>query len=169
MHDNAQKYGLARQNVPGDGNCFFHAVFKQLPDELNNQYQSEVDIITAATNHIVEHFENYRNFIDDGVEVDQLLNRFYEGEEWADNVMIQATARILNCNLVIVRDDAAEPTIMRQGEAMHNIILGYEVGFYYQALIPADPRNLERDLLIDNAPIDTANPLKLQEHCAPGM
>ena len=157
----AKSYGLVCEDVAGDGNCFFHAVFAQLPEGLMEKYNNADSIREAAVIHIVENIENYKQFIDSNGSIDEFVDKLFSSKEWADDVIIHATSRILNCNLVIVRSDHDTPNVIRQAESADNIVLGYEVGQHYQslrrdeAIVPA--QNLET--IIDQTEIDNENPL----------
>jgi len=134
-------YGLICKDVPRDGNCFFHAVFRQLPQKNRNQFNNENSIREAAVNHVREYIDLYRNFIpNDNASVqniDRYINKLYYKEEWADSLLIFATSRVLRATLAIIPSDESEPVIIRQKNddlEGHRILLGYEVGIHYQIL-----------------------------------
>lgn len=162
LSSEARRYGLRCRDVPGDGNCFFHAVFLQLSPYWQTVYQSAMALRTAAVNHVVEHIEAYRDFLGcDSHTVDAFVNQLYERQSWAEQVIILATSRLLNCHLVIFRSDAGVPTVFRQRADAGRILLGYKVGKHYQAMLPEKSIVAQENVqeLIDSAEEDEMNPL----------
>lgn len=124
---NAASFGMEVRNVPGDGNCFFHAVALALND--GKKYE---DVRRIVAQHVRDNIELYDEFITEGQ--DAFLRNISQGGTWADHVVILALSRVLNINIVLVRSDDADPIIIRQNNATNTIYLGYEVNHHYQLL-----------------------------------
>jgi hypothetical protein len=159
----ANTFGFQCQNVPGDGNCFFHAVLDQLKRTDSECHAATVeDLRERAVQHILDHFVRYEKSI--GEDPNVFMGKIMQGGEWADHLIIQALSRALNITIVIIRSDAANPIIIRGNDSAKTIYLGYEVGWHYQslvinsALIPVN--NISE--FIQRTDIDTFNAVETQ-------
>jgi ankyrin repeat protein len=129
----ANSFGFRCQDVPGDGNCFFHVVLNQLKriNHSDNQL-SEESIREKSVNFIIEHIHKFCEFLDE--EPDDFIDKISQSGEWADHPLIIACAYVLNINILILRSDGADPIIIKLPKATDTICLGYEVGLHYQSL-----------------------------------
>lgn len=90
-----EKYGLKRVEVPIDGNCFFHAIVKQIRNQIPSKdtthwqlRQDCVDYLRINGSIGSKRGEHWSNFLE-GEEEDEFLERMGRTGEWADHVMIQ--------------------------------------------------------------------------------
>ena len=94
-------------DVPGDGNCFFHAVAKQLKlsiyDERLQEFTGDIhDRLRSLAIHEIEtHRDQYRDFfyLDESLEI--YLQRLSRSGVYADGVIIQALANALDIAITI--------------------------------------------------------------------
>jgi hypothetical protein len=128
----AMHFGFECQNVGKDGNCFFHAVADQLMRYLSVQYSVQCLREIAAT-HIVEHIEEYEEFI--GSDPNTYCSKILEDRTWADHLIVQALGRVLNVTITVINSDGTKPIIFRRAKPTATLYLGYEVGNHYQSLI----------------------------------
>ena len=128
----AGRYGYKLIDVPKDGNCFFHAVLTQLPRSVDETASS---LRTKVVNHIFDNFNNYRDFLRDGInDPEDFLRIMGRDGEWVDEAIIIATSRLFHYTIAIVRSDGQEPNIYRQKNASQVIYLGYDILAHYQGL-----------------------------------
>ena len=88
--------GYRTQDVPGDGNCFFHAVEAQLA----HHQLGHKNLRTIAAEYIRGNLEYFTPFII-GTSPEAYINRIAQNGVWVDNVIIQALADALRVNIDI--------------------------------------------------------------------
>lgn len=81
------------QDVPRDGNCFFHAIARQTG-------ASQESLRANAIVEINAHPDRYRSFVPGG-DLTSYVSRMEKDKEWVDNIMIQAVANSLEQNIQI--------------------------------------------------------------------
>ncbi len=89
------------EDVPGDGNCFFHAI-----SGLTNIPQNDLRVM--AINYIRDHRENLAPFIEgsENNDIEGFIENHLRSGTWADNIMIQSLANALeNYSFEIRRTD----------------------------------------------------------------
>ena len=157
----ATLYGLQCYDVPGDGNCFFHAVFIQLPETLQNKYETAAALRESTVNHIAEYIETYRDSIDPSLSINKFIDLLCKKQAWSDQIIAQATSRLLNCHVVLLKNDHPTPIVFRQVTGEKMIVLGYAVGAYYQSLLPNQTGHSKENLsaLLETVEADEKNPL----------
>jgi NTE family protein len=164
LKEEAENYGYACEDVPGDGNCFYHAVAKQLnnilglsfnPDEVG---QLGKCLRKLACEHIEQHREIYEGFLDDSFK----LKKQGENKVWVEDIVITALCYALNINLICVRSDRAEPTIKRLKNSVCTLYLGYQVGLHYQSLNPLNSNSDTNKQVKLKEKFDTTVPGQLQ-------
>lgn len=133
----AQFQGYHCQDVPPDGNCFYHAILHQLVSVLHQAQfanQTAEDLKAACNNELQAHRNIYEDFATD----EQTLDELIEAEnEWADHLMIQAMANTLKVRIEITRTDGALNTIIEpNGIPLATLHIGYQVDEHYQSLVP---------------------------------
>lgn len=133
-------YGFVIEDGPGAGDCFFDAMADQLRERgIDRDATSEALRIQAAS-FMFAHQDEFRPFIEALSErsPEEYIQRAYESGEWADDPMMNALVRALNCvRLVIVRSDGAHPTIIpevSEADDRPKVYLGYYVGLHYVSL-----------------------------------
>lgn len=133
LRTQAAFYGVDVQDVPGDGNCFFHAIADQLVRQGYSSLPHEELRIHAAS-FMVEHQSEYREILDalEGGSETYMHSMFSDGI-WADEPIINALARALNLTIVVVRSDGAAPNVINAG-CEKKLFVGYHVGLHYVSL-----------------------------------
>ncbi len=126
LKNEAERFGFRCINVLGDGNCFLRSIEEQ----LGIPYRQ---LLAAVVDHIINNLELYHDSITE--DINTFIEKLSCGGQWADHVFIQAASRALNINIVIIRSDGQEPTILRRENASTTVYLGYEVGLHYQSLV----------------------------------
>ena len=95
--------------VPGDGSCFFHALYDQLQNRAPQLLSKDDDAGTlreGAVNNIVENWDHYQSFFfDKGKGPDAIIASLLNSRTWAENPIIQATANMLNIHISIHQKD----------------------------------------------------------------
>jgi hypothetical protein len=116
-------------DVPGDGNCFFHAVIDQLTriGQLNGA--NAATLRQRAIDHMLTHWEHYAPFC---AGADAYIDQMVQDGEWSDHPIIQATAELLNINIDIHHDNGEHSNI--GVDSAHTITLGYYVDAHYVSL-----------------------------------
>lgn len=154
IRETAEYFGFICEDVSDDGNCFFHAVKKQLENNPNFQnLANQEKLREIAVEHIIKNIDYYANFAEG--DIDTFIEKISTPGEWADNIMIQAISRALNLNIIIIQSDGSMPTIIRRKEPDYSIFLGYEVGLHYQSLkLLSNTLHQDLQMLIKNTEID---------------
>ena len=133
----AKEYGFTCKDMKHDGNCFFGAVAHQLNRiSYGGRSDYDADIVRAiCMNHIDNNQHLYAKSIEGSC--DKFIKKMSRNGEWTNNVVICACSRALGVNVMIVRSDSSDPTIIKRGnwKNISTIYLGYEVGIHYQSLI----------------------------------
>lgn len=129
----ARKWGFVCKNVPEDGNCFFSACLEQLKLHSLDTAQFTVSQLRAQTvNFMSQTIDQFIDFIDEDAE--EYLNTMGEDGAWVDHLVILAFSRCFNVNIILLRNDEAEPKVIKQAQAIANLYLGHEVEVHYQSL-----------------------------------
>lgn len=129
---NAKKFGYQCEDVPREGNCFYHSISEQLKREAKVSIPHQ-RLRELTVQHVLENVNLYSAATEGSMHT--FIDRMSQPGEWADGVHVQALSRALNVNLVIIRSDDAKPTIVRRATvAVPTLYLGYHVGLHYQSL-----------------------------------
>ncbi len=154
LANNAAKYGFTLQSVPGDGNCFFHAVLDQLKRlELAGEWNFG-SLRELAVNHMQANSAEYSNSLDGTMEA--YITNMRRSGTYADHLVIVALARALDVNLVIIRDDDTSPQVVRKSPraGASTLYLGYqERKQHYYSLVPLLYATI--DIPLDEAHVDS--------------
>ncbi len=131
-------YGLKLQGVPGDGNCFFHAVAHQIQTRKLNLPALEGSILDHAALRTLAVQElialNERGELQDFTnDPNGLITRAATDREWADDFVISTLARALNITIMIVASDKNQPYSIHDGTA-DTIYLAYHAGLHFDSL-----------------------------------
>ena len=84
-------YGLVPVEVGGQGYCFFHVISHQLFDDPKHHFYKRA----AGVNHLRQNPERFIESNLDQSWLEYLENMSRQGT-WADNLIIQAVANVLN-------------------------------------------------------------------------
>lgn len=131
----AKLWGFECEDVPHDGDCFFHTVAAQLALQKVAAYAglSANDLRAKAMTHISQHFDLYKDFILEE-DRDNFLERNAKAGTWPDNVIVSALSRELNVTMVVINNDGGNPIIHKRQYPIATIYLGYEVNQHYQSI-----------------------------------
>ena len=113
-----------RFRTPTDGNCFYHAVGEQMSKTASKVRMEAVEYLRK--NEKVNG-EEWSSFIADGERGKRAYLRAMASEgEWADHVMLTATAKALN-RRVVIYSQTEKTTIggETEGEEEGDILVGY--------------------------------------------
>jgi len=128
----AAQWGYSCNDMPEEGNCFYHAVGDQLKQQLNLAVAPSHETLRAiATQHILDNLSLYR---DHTLDINKFIDDLSKPGEWADELHMAALSRALNVTICAIRSDGAAPSIYKQRQACLTLYLGYEVGVHYQSL-----------------------------------
>jgi hypothetical protein len=132
LANHAKRYGYQCIDVPGYGNCFFHAMVHQLNVLLNLDISYE-QVRERVANHILKNFDRYKNFKDEIP--NQFILRMRQDRSWVGHIMALAVSSEFNLRLIIVQSDGSNPIIIPQANHRAQIVLGYDVDSQYQPLL----------------------------------
>lgn len=95
LDERLRKFDLRRVEVPIDGNCFFHALVKQIKLKCPSKRIEQSELRRQCVEHLRQNDsigskrgEDWRKFLEDEEE-DRFLSRMSRTGEWADHLMIQ--------------------------------------------------------------------------------
>lgn len=121
--------GLMAEDVPGDGNCFFHAVARQLKllndgeEVMNYQVLREL-----AVNQVIANIGQFQDFTVEET-IDEYIDRISQEGEWADNPLIEALVREIGVNIVIINNaHIDQPHVISGGAHQGNTIYIGHIG-----------------------------------------
>lgn len=99
-----QDLGLSYTPVPGDGHCLYHAAALYLGIDQQS-------LRTKVADYISQHKNEFAGFIQItirlggqqvAITIDEYIDRIRKGQEWADNIEIEALMRSLQRRIIIV-------------------------------------------------------------------
>ena len=94
-----ERYGLEVSRTPTDGNCFYHAVGKQMGMEHKDVRKAAVGFLRENSNI---NGEEWSGFTDEGERGKRSYLRRMEKEgEWVDHIMVMATASVFKRRIKI--------------------------------------------------------------------
>ncbi len=151
----AESFGFIVKEIERDGNCFFHGTLDQLQEirYADSENFTAEYLRQCVIQHLIDYVDLYKDSIED---MDEFIAKMSQQGEWADHIIIQALARVLNVTVVLIRSDAQEPNILRRKNSVGILYLGYEVGLHFQSLIITggdEPKKEIKDF-IERAEID---------------
>jgi hypothetical protein len=157
LHVRLKELGFRGWDVEHDGNCFFHALISQL--QIYQLYVAtpltHTMLRNIATRHLGLNKALYCNHIEDN-SWDDFLVKANEENYWAESVLIQATVRALNINLIIFQSDNSKPIIFKSANPLCTFFIFYEVAnYHYQSLQPLQPISPELTKLLHDVEPDT--------------
>ena len=91
-----------KQKVPGDGHCFFHAIALFLHLEVKELRNKVADYMTENSDDFIESYEPDEH--DDDL-YEEFVDNIRNTNEWADQLVIQATQKALNCPIEVYQED----------------------------------------------------------------
>ena len=118
-------------DVDGDGNCFFHALGRQL--HLDHR-----EVRAIAVDYMINHTEQFREFTEGNF--DQYIDQMSQTGTWADNLAIQALTSELGVNLNIYLLNGEIIRINQVGREDLNVAY---TGNHYLSIEPAVQENNE--------------------------
>lgn len=145
--------GLKIEDVPPDGNCFFHAVRDQLQQRLNLTYTVD-DLRVLAAGYILDHPDEFRDVIQalNSGNISEYLQKLFQDREWADNLIIFALSKAMKIELIIINNNLHDLRINSDcDDKIGTLYLGYYINLHYFSL-RGNAQNITKTNL-------TANPL----------
>lgn len=136
LSDTFINHGLTVIDVARDGNCFFHAVARQL-EILNNgeQVMTIQELRAFAVNYIRNNQDEFAGFIDNEETIEEYLARISQHGQWADNPLIEALVREIGVNIVIINNaHIDQPNIIGNAFNQDTIYLGHLGEAHYVSL-----------------------------------
>ena len=137
--------GAKLEDVPGDGNCFFHAVSRLITGADHQTLRA------IASRNIYDHQDQYREFVDGEETIEQYIIRNTQANTWADHLMIQSLADSLsNYRFEIIRSDGGrniiEPRNIEEGSNLTTLML-YYTGNHYMAIVQS-PETIRAPVIV---------------------
>ena len=127
--------GLRVVNVPGDGNCFFHALKKQLP----NIGITHEEIRALAVNYMANNPNEFEGFTVETL--DDYIAGMSQGGTWANNPIMQALVNALGIGIDIHRANGVITTLVpTNGAAQATATIAY-TGIHYLSVEPIQPQD----------------------------
>lgn len=138
-------YGLNLVDVPGDGNCFFHALLAQLQLRFPERLPMILIQLGVEPSREVNHAD-LRQFAVDSLlraeesgqlsavmdEINDYISDMSIDRSWADGVVIPVIAKALGITIILVNSDGNKPTVI-DGGSERTVYLGYQVGVHFQS------------------------------------
>ncbi|XP_072029369.1 uncharacterized protein [Amphiura filiformis] len=152
LEDNCKKLNLAfHGKTPADGNCFFNAISDQL-NLLGLPHQSPWEIRQSVVeflrrNPSIQAQDGTIDFQAIHPDWERYCTSIARDGEWADHIVITATAHLLQREIVIVTSspqgvDSAEPFIRiscnQDPSSIEPLLLGHVWECHYQSLMRTD-------------------------------
>lgn len=121
-------------NVDGDGNCFFHAVARQIGGL--GYTQDHKTLREIAINYMLENAQQFQGFAEGEADLNGYIDMMSQNRQWADNLIIQALANALDINITIIPDDNNPVVIQANGGTTNagNINIGFIHRVHYVSL-----------------------------------
>ena len=91
-----------KQKVPGDGHCFFHAIALFLNLEVKELRNKVADYMIEHTDDFIESYEPDEH---DDILYEEFVDNIRNTDEWADQLVIQATQKALNHPIQVYQED----------------------------------------------------------------
>lgn len=121
--------GIKVTDVEHDGNCFFHAVEKQLGKVADDGVpaMNYKELRSFAARYVSEHKEKFKDFIAEE-DAETYITRIEHNKEWADNVLIRALALELRMNIVIIQPGKlGAPIIIPEEQVQSSSVFLYHI------------------------------------------
>lgn len=157
--------GLKVHEIARDGNCFYRAVAHQLNSIRGCDTFTHEGLREMAVNHVITNIDFYKQFITGDVS-SFILNSSEHGK-WAEDIMPQALARALNINLIVINSNGSNPVVIKRGNELDHVTLGYEVGAHYGSVVCTGDRQKPWPYLhglVENAKLDDFIPVSQASH-----
>lgn len=136
-----------KQKVPGDGHCFFHAIALFLHLDVEELRNKVADYMTEHTDEFIDSYEPDEH--DDDL-YEEFVDNIRNTDEWADQLVIQATQKVLNRPIEVYQEDdnkltrTLEVTIESNKEPILVLFNGRN---HYDALIQKEPSRVDSNEL----------------------
>ena len=126
------KYELTIFDVSRDGNCFFHAVERQLG--VLGIVENYVDLRKKAVDHVSANKSIFAGFQENS-SIDEYIARMSKNGTWADNLIIRALSKALNLNITIIQDTHIDsPIEFNVPHSTTTVTIGHLAELHYVSL-----------------------------------
>ncbi len=141
MDEYLSSLGLTVQDVPSEGNCFFHAVRDQLQTRMGRKCTVE-NLRFAAANYIIEYPQEFNSVLNalSFRNSEKYLQKLFENKGWANNLIVVALPKALNIKLVIIQNDEHIYSIEDENSA--TVFLGFYKNLRYISLHGTPVKNI---------------------------
>ncbi|XP_077116371.1 OTU domain-containing protein 3 [Ranitomeya variabilis] len=144
-----QVLGLRLREVPGDGNCLFHALGDQLEGHSRNHLRHRQE----TADYMVKHRHDFEPFVEDDVPFDRHVQNLAQPGTFAGNDAIVSFARNNQVNVVI--HQLNNPLWQIRGSDKANareLHIAYRYGEHYDSVRPVNdntetPAHLQTEML----------------------
>ncbi|XP_073511664.1 OTU domain-containing protein 3 [Phyllobates terribilis] len=144
-----QVLGLRLREVPGDGNCLFHALGDQLEGHSRNHLRHRQE----TADYMVKHRNDFEPFVEDDVPFDRHIHNLSQPGTFAGNDAIVSFARNNQVNVVI--HQLNNPLWQIRGSDKANareLHIAYRYGEHYDSVRPVHdntetPAHLQTEML----------------------
>lgn len=134
----AKVYGLVCKNVPGDGNCFYHAIVDQLA-KLDIKDYTHLDLRAMVIKELEANPDHYKYIIQNDLEISTFIARHKQSGHFAEHVSLVALAKALNIIIVILSDvPQRAPDIIRPREPIGTAYIGLHVNAQHYVSLKRD-------------------------------
>lgn len=122
------RIGLSIRQVPGDGNCLFHAISMQLHDNTTQSFS----IRKIVCDYMADNKPLFQHYMEDNTNFDAYLEHMRMDKTWAGNAELAAASMVYNVTMEVHRsDDIGKPNIIDRSTATKTLRLGYHSSHYY--------------------------------------
>lgn len=130
LETNLKKYNLEIEEVPSDGNCFFHAISNFLNDDITHE-----TVRALICDYIENNPEIFKADIEcDFPSVENYLQKMRKPGEWGDAIMANAFCLAYNVNIVIFSPDGISELYPGPGRPKMGVV---RMGNHYCNASPA--------------------------------
>ena len=150
--DKARQMNLRAHNVPGDGNCFFHAVSvamkaqgkpvgsaPELRKKLIHYFENELEPDFKEDLIITLHNEDGSDITDPEQSFLAYINALKNGE-WSDNAVVQGIAELLKIKIITIKSNIGPNNVIvprNDADCCATVVIGH-IGEHYVTLISDD-------------------------------
>ncbi len=134
-----------RNEMPGDGNCLFHAISDQLKRFPDKKQYDHAELRQLAVKYINDHIDEYAPFLHNKGGVCTYINRMRQDGEWGGELEVSILSKILEVEIHLHNHHISPKTSLPHASTkygvdenyQHIMHLSYE-GLHYESLVPIE-------------------------------